>query len=185
MQTLYNFLPFLFIKCLTFSKISWWNMMSLTTCTVWWNMMQNLIQNLNWNIAISLDTHRLMWFFFFPEENYSQEQTVPRRSGIAGEWHSPHINLFPIRTWEQFWCLGGFKISSNVTSPLTVSSIYSQKPEQNKTNNKTPQKTQRKPSIQFLLRQVKVETRINSNVWTLRQRAKAAKQSKQNYWHAG
>lgn len=140
MQTLYNFLPFLFIKCLTFSKISWWNMMSLTTCTVWWNMMQNLIQNLNWNIAISLDTHRLMWFFFFPEENYSQEQSVPRRSGIAGEWHSPHINLFPIRTWEQFWCLGGFKISSNVTSPLTVSSIYSQKPEQNKTNNKTAQK---------------------------------------------
>lgn len=86
----------------------------------------------SWNIAVSLDTYCLMWFppppphhhsTTPPKENYLEEQSVPRGCGIAGGWHSPTLIFFQLETLEQFWCLEGSKISSNVTSPLAAS-IY-------------------------------------------------------------
>lgn len=114
-------MPFPFIKSLTFSKTGWWNMMNLTTCAVWWNMMQNLTQNLNWNIAISLDTYCLMWFFFFFWTKLLAGAKCSKMMWYCRRMAQLHINLFPIRTWEHFWCLEGSEISSNVTSLLANS----------------------------------------------------------------
>lgn len=50
-----TFLPFNFIKCLTFNNISWWQKMSAAPCAVSWNMMQDIKRNLDGNVAISLE----------------------------------------------------------------------------------------------------------------------------------
>lgn len=87
---------------------------------MWWNTMQNLAQNLNWNIAICLDTHCLMWFFF-PWRKLLGEAERSKRMEYCRKVAQTCINIFLIGIHEQFWCLESYKISSNVTFPLVAS----------------------------------------------------------------
>lgn len=50
-----TFLPFNFIKCLTFNNISWWQKMSAALRALSWDMMQDIKRNLDGNVAISLE----------------------------------------------------------------------------------------------------------------------------------
>lgn len=92
----------------------WWVLLR----AMWWNTMQNLIQNLNWNIAICLDTHCLMWYFFLKKITW---RSTSKRMWYCRRVAQPCINIFPIVTHKQFWCLESCKIFSNVTFPLTAS----------------------------------------------------------------
>lgn len=75
--------------------------------------------------------HPLFNVIFFPEENYSQDQSVPRGCGIAGGWHRPTLIFFQLELGNSSGAWRAPRFPQMLPLHQQLQGIYSQKKKKN------------------------------------------------------